>query len=181
VARTFSKLGMMDLFKKEIVMHVEAHEPLEQLQELADRQKRTREHRRFRAVVLARQGHTADQIADILDCARRPVQRWIARYNHGGVQALLEGRHAGRTPRLKPDREPAFRRRVEAGPDPAADGTCAFHGGDFQRILEREFGVLMGLGGVYALLHRLGYSRLCPRPRHPETDPAAQAEFKKNG
>ena len=34
-------------------MHVVEHEPLEELRELARRQKRAREHTRFRAVVLA--------------------------------------------------------------------------------------------------------------------------------
>jgi hypothetical protein len=37
--------------------------------------------------------------------------------------------------------------------------------------------------GVYALLHRPGYSCLDPRPRHPKSDPksdpAAREEFKK--
>jgi hypothetical protein len=34
-------------------MRVEEHEPLERLRELSKQQKRAREHRRFRAVVLA--------------------------------------------------------------------------------------------------------------------------------
>ncbi|WP_390625425.1 helix-turn-helix domain-containing protein [Paludisphaera soli] len=33
--------------------------------------------------------------------------------------------------------------------------------------------------GVYPPLHRLGYSCLDPRPRHPRSDPAAREEFEK--
>ncbi|MFC1781069.1 transposase [Planctomycetota bacterium] len=41
----------------------------------------------------------------------------------------------------------------------------------YQRLLEREFGVVYSLWGVYDLLHRLGYSCLCPRPQHEKADP----------
>ena len=84
----------------------------------------------------------------------------------------------GRAEGLAAERAGDLRRRLEAGPTPA-DGTCAFHGEDVRRILEKEFGVLMKLSAVYGLLHRLGYSRLCPRPRHPQADPAAREVFKK--
>ena len=159
-------------------MHVEEHEPLEALRELARQQKRAREHRRFRAVEMAREGETAVEIAEALACGVRPVQEWVRRYNEGGAAGLAERKHSGRPPALRPEREAAFRARLEAGPLPG-DGTCAFHGEDVRRVLAREFDVPLKLSSVYALLHRLGYSRLCPRPRHPQADPAAQEAFKK--
>ena len=159
-------------------MHVEEHESLEELRELARRQKRAREHLRFRAVVLAREGKTAPQIAGALGCGRRPAQEWVRRYNAGGVAALAEGRRPGRPARLAPRRVGELKARLDAGPTPA-DGTCAFHGEDVRRILGQEFGVVLKLSAVYGLLHRLGYSRLCPRPRHPDADPAAREAFKK--
>lgn len=76
-------------------MHVEEHEPLDELREVARRQKRAREHLRFRAVVLAREGRTAPQTASALGCGHRPVQDWVARYNAGGAAALAEGRRPG--------------------------------------------------------------------------------------
>jgi transposase len=49
-----------------------------------------------------------------------------------------------------------------------------------RRILAVEFGVLLKLSAVYDLLHRLGYGRLCPRPRHPDSAGEAEREaFKK--
>jgi transposase len=60
-----------------------------------------------------------------------------------------------------------------------ADGVCTLRAADVRRILEREFGVLYSLKGVYKLLHRLGYSSLAPRPRHRLADPAAREAFKK--
>jgi transposase len=159
-------------------MHVVEHEPLEELREVTRRQKRAREYTRFRAVVLAREGKTAPQIAGALGCGRRPAQEWVRRYNVGGTAALAERRHTGRPPRLSAGQGRELGLRIDAGPAPA-DGTCAFHGEDVRRILEREFGVVLKLSAVYDLLHRLGYSRLCPRPRHPDADPGAREAFKK--
>jgi transposase len=160
-------------------MHVMEHESLEQLQQLTRTQQRARERLRYQAVVLAREGKTAPQIADALGCARRPVQRWVERYNKGGVAALAEGRRSGRPPRLSTEQEAAFRQRLEQGPL-AGDQTCALHGKDIRSILEKEFKVMLKLSGVYELLHRLNYSYLCPRPRHPQSDAAALEAFKKN-
>src|SRR5215211_1722964 len=123
---------------RERVMHVEEHESLERLRELARLQKRAREHRRFRAVVLAREGKTAPQIAGALGCGRRPAQEWVRRYNAGGIAALAERRHTGRPPRVSAEQGEKLRLRIDAGPAPA-DGTCAFHGEDVRRILEQEF------------------------------------------
>jgi hypothetical protein len=47
-------------------MHGEEHESLGRLRELTKQQGRAREHTRFRAVVLAREGKTAPQIAQLL-------------------------------------------------------------------------------------------------------------------
>jgi transposase len=36
---------------------------------------------RHQAVVLAKQGHSAPEIARVLGCSRRAVQTWVAHYN----------------------------------------------------------------------------------------------------
>jgi transposase len=41
-------------------------------------------------------------------------------------------------------------------------------------------GKKVSLAYVYRLLHRHGWRKLGPRPRHVQADPQAQAEFKKN-
>src|SRR2546421_9288838 len=101
---------------KEAPLHVEEYESLDELRGLARRQKKAREHLRFRAVVLAREGKTAPQIASALGCGRRPVQDWVARYNAGGPAALAEGKRPGRPPRLPPGHEEGLRARIDAGP-----------------------------------------------------------------
>jgi transposase len=60
-------------------MHVEEHHTLEELQELTRRQQGRRAWKRYQAVVLARQGDTAEQIARALDCGARTAQTWVAK------------------------------------------------------------------------------------------------------
>ena len=55
---------------------------------------------------------------------------------------------------------------------------CTLRGLDAVRILAAEFGATYSLAGAYALLHRLGYSCLSPRPVHERNDPAATDAFR---
>src|SRR5262249_38668596 len=70
------------------IMHVLEHDSLEALQEHIRFTPRARDWRRVQAVLLARQGGTAQAIADSLGCRLRAVQRWVAAYNAGGLAAL---------------------------------------------------------------------------------------------
>ena len=124
----------------------------------------------MQAIILAKQGDTAPQIARALGVSRRAVQAWVAAYNRGGLEALPDRPHPGRTPILPRDQEARFLERIDAPPRPE-DGVCELRGADIRRILEQEFAARYTLDGVYKLLHRLGYSDLMPRPQHPETRP----------
>src|SRR3954452_15712136 len=158
-------------------MHIEDHDPLDRLQETAKERRQTRTWPRVQAIILAKQGDTARQIARSLGVSHRAVQAWVAAYNRGGLAALPDRPHPGRAPILPRDQEARFRERIEAPPRPE-DGACELRGADIRRILEQEFAARYTLDGFYKLLHRLGYSDLMPRPQHPESCPEAQAFFK---
>jgi transposase len=158
-------------------MNIEDHDPLDRLQEAARRHRSTRTWPRVQAIILAKQGDTAPQIARALGVSRRAVQAWVAAYNRGGLAALPDRPHPGRAPILPRDQEGRFRERIDAPPRPE-DGVCELRGADIRRILGQEFAARYTLGGVYKLLHRLGYGDLMPRPRHPEAHPEAQEFFK---
>ena len=138
-------------------MFVQDHHSLEELQRLTKALTQKRFWVRHQAVVLAKQGRSAQAIAQALGCSRRAVQTWVARYNQGGVAALQERPHTGRPPRLAEEDVPRFRARLEAGPRPE-DGVCTLRCRDLRRILQEEFGVSLRRQATYDLLHRLGYS-----------------------
>ena len=69
---------------------------------------------------------------------------------------------------------------VEAGPDPAVDHVVRGRCVDLRRVIAARWGVTFHERTLGKLLHRLGFARLSVRPKHPKSDPAAQAEWGKN-
>ena len=85
-------------------MHIEEHDTLDRLREAARRYRGTRTGPRVQAVILAKQGDTAPQIARALGFSRRTVQAWVAAYNRGGLGALPDRPPPGCTRRPTPGR-----------------------------------------------------------------------------
>lgn len=52
--------------------------------------------------------------------------------------------------------------------------------GQIKHNLEAALGRPMSLSSVYTLLHRHDWRKLAPDKRHPQSDPVAQEEWKKN-
>lgn len=159
-------------------MTVKNRHTIKELLSLAKAEKDKRLAVRIQTIVLAKQGFNCPEIVEMTGYCRRTIQRWVARYNQAGIKGLLDEPRSGRPAKLPVDKQAEFLARVDAGPK-ASDGTATLYGRDIQRILEKGFGVVYTLDGVYKLLHRLGYSCLKPRPRHEKADPAVQEAFKK--
>jgi transposase len=134
---------------------------------------------RLRIILHALEGETSRAIAERLGCGERVVRKWVHRYNEGAISALSNRPRSGRPRKLPAESEERVRERLDAAPRPE-DGVCTLRGVDVRRILAEEFGVEYSESGTYVVLHRLGYSSLMPRPRHPKSDTAAQKEFEKN-
>ena len=160
-------------------MTVKPHNTLSRLKRLYRTEKNARLARRIQGVYLAKMGLTCPQIMKITGSARRTVQQWLAKYNLGGLDELCEKPRPGQPTKLPRHREQEFCRRLETGPT-KKDGVSVLNGPAIRRILQQEFGVLYSGQGLYDLLHRLGYSCLCPRPQHEQADRQAQEAFKKS-
>lgn len=161
-------------------MTVEPRDSIEALERRARGERDARVKDRLRAVLLAKRGREHEPIAEQLGMSPRWVEKWVARYNRGGVEALRDRPRSGQPTHLPRGREEDLRQRVQKGPSEADGGVCTLRGQDIRRILEREFGVKYAISGVYDLLHRLGMSSLIPRPRHRKNDPAAMEAFKRS-
>jgi transposase len=139
---------------------------------------------RYRVVLIAGRGLgdepelEREEIAAAVGRSRQFVDQWVGRYRRGGVDALVPKRQPGAARRQTDAQEAELGRMLEAGPPPE-EGIAAYNGPILRRRIEERFGRVYSLAGVYKLLHRLGYNDLMPRPRHPDTDPAALEAFKK--
>ncbi len=159
-------------------MNVKAHHTLDELLTLYKTETNSRLARRIQAIYLARKSFTCPQIMDMTGAKRRTVQNWTRWYNDGGIEGLKDRSRSGRPPKLSASQQRQLCKRLDAGAT-GSERTQILNGPGIRRMLEQEFGVLYCLNGVYELLHRLGYSCLCPRPKHEQANPQAQEAFKK--
>lgn len=159
-------------------MLVALHDPsdLQTLEQLVGRETNAKQRDRYRAVLLATGNLEGDAIAQTLGRSPRFVDEWVARYRRSGLPGLRPRKQPGKKPKLSPEQEEQLKARLDAGAT-AADGVCTLRGKDIVRLIQREFGVVHTLGGIYDVLRRLGYSSLVPRPRHRKNDPAAMQQF----
>jgi transposase len=153
-------------------MDVTAHHTndIDELRRRIRNTKNVKQRDRYRVALLAIRGLTTPQIMDKLDRSRGFVQRWVYVYRDHGIDAIHEQPRPGAPTKLGREHEQAFKDRINNGPL-ETDGVCTLRGKDVQRILEEEFGARYTLDGAYAMLHRLGYSCLRPRPKHRKNDP----------
>lgn len=157
-------------------MKVVGHHTAEELKGRARNESHAGRHLRLRAVILAHEGWTAMQIAEALGKSVRTIQQWIGDYNRQGLDGLKD-RRGGNRRYLSGEQEQQLRDHLDASAaDPERGIRQAF---ELIPHIEQHFGVTYSLSGVYALLARLGYEWLMPRPRHPKADPKAQEAFKK--
>lgn len=157
-------------------MHVHSHHSIEQLEALAAGETNANKHLKLRALVLAKKGWVASRIAEALGKSTRTIQQWIGDYNRQQLPGLTD--HRGGNHRYLTDAQEAQLAAYldETGADPERG---VRHAAELIPWIEQQFGQLYSLNGLYDLLHRLGYSWLMPRPRHPGADAEAQVAFKK--
>lgn len=136
------------------------------------------EFRRFQAVYLRlSQGMAVDAIAETTRWCVGWVRQLHHRYKQGGIDALRSKPKGGRHHSLL---TPEEERAVLATLENEARRGGILEVSKVHRLLEQRCGPL-SKQTTYNILHRHGWRKIAPRPRHPRADAAAQEAFKKNG
>ena len=156
-------------------MHVTPHQltDLDELRRRIRREANAKQRDRWRAVLLALEGHTAAAIMDKLGRSKNFVQRWAYFYRDHGLERVRPRKQPGKSPKLPREQHPAFLDRINQSEQ-------ILRGRDVVELLRQEFGVVYSLNGAYNLLHRLGYEPLKPRPVNPKKDPEEQQAWKQS-
>jgi transposase len=123
------------------------------------------------------EGMEHEEAARLAGLSRSAAYEWHNRYEEEGMAGLRDRPRPGRQPRVDAVTSARLKERIVAGAALERDGVVAFRGVDAQRILREEFEIDCSLSSIYRLLHRMKLSCLAPRPRHPQADATAQAEF----
>lgn len=122
---------------------------------------------------------TPSVIGPQLGVTEQTVRNWTHRFLSGGIEALRRRKSPGHPTTLPREEEERFKERIRQGPA-KEDGIATWRGLSVIAMLQREFGVVYKLSGVYDLLHRLGFSSLMPRALHPDSSEEERERFKKN-
>ena len=134
--------------------------------------------RRLLALALVLDGRKREDAARLAGMDRQALRDWVHRYNADGV-AGLAGRHSGGVaPRLSVEQEAEVAGWMRTGPDLVKDKVVRWRCADIQARIADLFGVSLHERTVGKLLHRLRFSHVFTRPRHPKADVAAQASFR---
>lgn len=116
------------------------------------------------------------QIAGLTGLAQSTVRRLHSDFLRYGMAIFeMTGRGGRRREIMTPEQEAAFLQPfIEAG-----DAGGILEVGDIHEALCQKAGRSVHRSAVYKLLHRHGWRKIAPRPRHPKADKEAQAAFKK--
>ena len=150
-----------------------------ELRAAASRERDGAAARRMLAIALVLEGSDRKTAAETCGMDRQTLRDWVHRYNAEGLRGLHDRKPPGPQPKLTPEQTAELAAWVEAGPDPDRHGVVRWRRVDLRDELARRFGVALHERSVGKMLARLGYRRLSVRPRHPESDEAAQTAFKK--
>jgi transposase len=119
----------------------------------------------------------AGQIAELLQVSIQAVWLWVGQYNKQGPRGLeRSGRGGRRWALLSWAEEQALLSKLQSR---AVQGDI-LTAPALKPQIEKAVGRKISLDYVYRLLHRHGWRKLGPRPRHVQADPQRQARFKKN-
>lgn len=148
--------------------------------ELRDRMLNTKDRaqfQRWQAIYLLNIGLKAKNVSEYVGVAKGTVNQWVFQYNHQGHEALILQGRGGRRHSLASIEEEAI--ILEELRDDAGKGQIA---GAFaiRKHVEKKIGKGVSKDYLYDLLHRHGWSKIIPRPEHPDVDIKSQEEFKKN-
>lgn len=119
----------------------------------------------------------AAEVAAFVGVSPGTVHQWIHRYNHRGPEGLvIKSRGGRRRAILSIDEEKEILKRFEKD---AEKGVIIVAKAIKQRM-EGMLGRTVSDDYIYDLLHRHGWRKVAPRPKHPKSEPEVQEEFKKN-
>ena len=137
------------------------------------------EFQRYQAIHLrVSEGMDVGAIARITGLAESTIHNLHSRCRSQGLEAVKAKRKGGRYRSYLSEAE---EKELLASMEPQARRGGILEVSKIHRALEEKVGGEVALFTTYRLLHRHGWRKIAPRPKHPKGDAKAQEAFKKTG
>jgi putative transposase len=151
-----------------------------ELRRLATTSAEPEKARRLLALALVLEGASRADAARSTGMDRQTLRDWVHRFNEQGLDGLVDRQAPGRQRRLSSEQLQEIAGWLEAGPDQERDGVVRWRLADLCARVEQRFGIGYQERGMGKIVRFLGFRRISARPAHPDSDPQAQLDFKKN-
>jgi len=135
---------------------------------------------RLHAMLLAVDGRSPYEVAELLGDAPRSVYNWIMRFREDGLEGLREEQRPGRPRRLREKQMKALAQDLIKSPGELGYSQPIWDGVSLRNHVEKTFGISLGVRQCQRVFHDLGMRLLRPRTFPKGADAEKQAHFKKN-
>jgi transposase len=121
-------------------------------------------------------GITETKVCEMLGKTHATIRQWRHLYESGGVEALLSI-SPGRGRKSKLTDKQVIEQILEAHNEEQKGGRIRCQ--DVLDMMAAKYNIVYSQPGMYKTLHRLGFSWITARSKHPKQDQESQEEFKK--
>lgn len=152
--------------------HLSRYEIRQRMQEADD----SYQFKRWQTIYFVTKGFKSSDIADMVGIGRDTVKQFVFKYNHNGVEGFeIQPRGGRKRSHLSLEKE----REILASYTHQSSEGHIITASLLQKPFEKIIGKKVHRSYMYDLMHRHGWRKVSPRPRHPSTDTGKQEEFKK--
>jgi transposase len=154
-----------------------SEEVASRMEELLAKASNQQDYRRIQTIYFrARYGDSAEQIAARTGFAVQTVRNLHSAWQHQGEAMLQRKKRGGRrNQKMTLDEEKALLQTYQW----QAEQGGILEVSKIHQDCESKTGKKFALSTTYRLLHRHGWRKIAPRPKHPKADVEAQHDFKK--
>jgi transposase len=152
---------------------------LEELREILKKEKDAKVYRRLLGIIHLLEGGSRKEAEQKAHLSVNVFRNWILRFNKHGIEGLRSIKQTGRPAKISEEVAQDLMKKVLEGPC-EEESLVRYRLVDMQEYLKKEHKISIALSGIWEALTDLKLSWKTGRQRHPQSDKAAQDDFKKN-
>ena len=140
------------------------------IQQEIGRSEESRYDHRLHGLLLVTAGHSCREVAELFGENGTTVQRWVNRFEQGGLDALREGERAGRPRTLDAKDWRRLQGDLRKTPRNFDLSATLWDGPVLSEHLRRRYGVDLGVRQCQRLFRQLGFRLRKPRPQVAQSE-----------
>jgi len=135
------------------------------IQQEIERSEETRYQHRLHGLLLLAAGHSCRQVAGFFGEDDTTVQRWVRRFERGGLRALRERKRPGRPRTLSPAQWSELQADLERNPQEFGIAAALWDGPALSQHLRNRYGAELGVRQCQRIFRQIGF---LPRKSRPQ-------------